>query len=95
MSEKQRENEVCSLRAVMYCRFSRDEQARVAVSLDEQQERLKSYCRAIGWMDQVQLFVDDGCLAEKLDRLELKGLLKSDYYLVSAKLSHNITGTPP
>jgi DNA invertase Pin-like site-specific DNA recombinase len=49
----------------VYCRYSRDEQAREAVSQDELQESLKSLCRSIGWMDQVQLFIADGYLAKK------------------------------
>lgn len=59
----------------IYCRVSTDEQAREGVSLDEQQERLKAYCRAMGWSDQVQVFVDDGFSAKNLDRPELNRLL--------------------
>ncbi|MFD0620358.1 recombinase family protein [Paenibacillus sp. GCM10027629] len=76
MSGKQRKNEAYIIRSVaLYCRVSTDEQAREGVSLDEQQERLKAYCRAMGWSDQVQLFVDDGYSAKNLDRPELKRLL--------------------
>lgn len=65
-----------SLRSVaLYCRVSTDEQAREGVSLEEQQERLKAYCRAMGWSDQVIVFVDDGFSAKNLDRPELKRLL--------------------
>lgn len=65
-----------SLRSVaLYCRVSTDEQAREGVSLEEQQERLKAYCRAMGWSDQVIVFVDDGFSAKSLDRPELKRLL--------------------
>jgi site-specific DNA recombinase len=67
-----------SLRSVaLYCRVSTDEQAREGVSLEEQQERLKAYCRAMGWSDQVTIFVDDGFSAKNLDRPELKRLLHS------------------
>ncbi|QAY65035.1 recombinase family protein [Paenibacillus protaetiae] len=59
----------------LYCRVSTDEQAREGVSLDEQVERLKAYCRAMGWSDQVQIFIDDGYSAKNLDRPELKRLL--------------------
>lgn len=76
MSGKQRGNEAYNIRSVaLYCRVSTDEQAREGVSLDEQQERLKAYCRAMGWTDQVQLFIDDGYSAKNLDRPELKRLL--------------------
>lgn len=61
----------------LYCRVSTDEQAREGVSLDEQQERLKAYCRAMGWSDHVQVFVDDGFSAKNLDRPELKRLIQA------------------
>ncbi|AIQ34706.1 resolvase [Paenibacillus sp. FSL R5-0345] len=78
MSGKQREDETFNLRFVaVYCRVSTDEQAREGVSLDEQQERLTAYCRAMGWTDQVQLFIDDGYSAKNLDRPELKRLLNA------------------
>ncbi|MEK4206440.1 recombinase family protein [Paenibacillus sp. FSL R10-2788] len=78
MSRKQRKNEVYDIRSVaLYCRVSTDEQAREGVSLDEQQERLKAYCRAMGWTEQVQLFIDDGYSAKNLDRPELKRLLQA------------------
>lgn len=59
----------------LYCRVSTDEQAREGVSLDEQQERLKAYCRAMGWSNELQIFVDDGYSAKNLERPELKRLL--------------------
>lgn len=78
MSGKQRKNETYNIRSVaLYCRVSTDEQARDGVSLDEQQERLKAYSRAMGWTEQVQLFVDDGFSAKNLDRPELKRLLQA------------------
>lgn len=61
----------------LYCRVSTDEQAREGVSLDEQSERLKAYCRAMGWSVEVQLFIDDGYSAKNLDRPELKRLLQA------------------
>jgi site-specific DNA recombinase len=60
----------------LYCRVSTDEQAREGVSLDEQQERLKAYCRAMGWSEEPLLFIDDGYSAKNLDRPELNHLLK-------------------
>jgi site-specific DNA recombinase len=59
----------------IYCRVSTDEQAREGVSLDEQQERLKAYCRAMGWAEEVMLFVDDGYSAKSTDRPQLKRLM--------------------
>ncbi|WP_156114758.1 hypothetical protein [Paenibacillus sp. FSL R5-0345] len=53
-----------------------------SVSQDELQESLKSLCRSIGWMDQVQLFIADGYLAKKIDRLELKRLLQLDHEVI-------------
>lgn len=76
MSGKQHTNQSVSHRTVaLYCRVSTDEQAREGVSLDEQQERLKAYCRAMGWSEQLQVFVDDGFSAKNLERPELKRLL--------------------
>ncbi|WP_256760899.1 recombinase family protein [Cohnella sp. WQ 127256] len=76
MSGKQHKDQSFNLRSVaLYCRVSTDEQAREGVSLDEQQERLKAYCRAMGWLDQVQIFVEDGYSAKNMERPELKRLL--------------------
>lgn len=59
----------------LYCRVSTDEQAREGVSLDEQQERLKAYCRAMGWNEEVLLFIDDGYSAKSTERPQLTKLL--------------------
>ncbi|OEF97772.1 recombinase family protein [Desulfuribacillus alkaliarsenatis] len=59
----------------LYCRVSTDEQAREGVSLDEQQVRLKSYCRAMGWDITPLVFVDDGYSAKSTDRPQLNKLL--------------------
>ncbi|MBP1154480.1 MULTISPECIES: recombinase family protein [unclassified Paenibacillus] len=61
----------------LYCRVSTDEQAREGVSLEEQQERLKAYCRAMGWTDQFQIFIDDGYSAKNLERPALTRLLQA------------------
>ncbi|BAU29592.1 site-specific DNA recombinase [Aneurinibacillus soli] len=61
----------------LYCRVSTDEQAREGVSLDEQQERLKAYCRAMGWSTEPILFVDDGYSAKNMDRPQLNRLLQA------------------
>ncbi|MBS4171815.1 recombinase family protein [Bacillus sp. FJAT-49736] len=59
----------------LYCRVSTDEQAREGVSLDEQQERLTSYCRAMGWSEDPIVFVEDGYSAKNMDRPQLIKLL--------------------
>jgi len=60
----------------LYCRVSTDEQAREGVSLEEQQERLQAYCKAMGWNEEVILFVDDGYSAKSLERPQLSKLME-------------------
>lgn len=60
----------------LYCRVSTDEQAREGISLEEQQERLKAYCRAMGFNGEAQLFIDDGYSAKSMERPELQRLLE-------------------
>ncbi|OEF99158.1 resolvase [Vulcanibacillus modesticaldus] len=60
----------------LYSRVSTDEQAREGVSLEEQQERLKAYCRAMGWNIETRNYVDDGYSAKNLDRPNLNKLVK-------------------
>jgi site-specific DNA recombinase len=59
----------------LYTRVSTDEQAREGISLEEQQERLKAYCRAMGWSEEPTLFIDDGYSAKDLDRPQLTRLI--------------------
>ncbi|MCF8563918.1 recombinase family protein [Alicyclobacillus tolerans] len=59
----------------IYCRVSTDEQAKEGVSLEEQQERLAAYCKAMGWNDSIRKYVDDGYSAKNLDRPALQRLL--------------------
>jgi site-specific DNA recombinase len=59
----------------IYTRVSTDEQAREGVSLQEQQERLKAYCRAMGWTQELIVFTDDGYSAKSLDRPQLNKLI--------------------
>lgn len=59
----------------LYCRVSTDEQAREGISLEEQQNRLQAYCRAMGWDEEPVLFIDDGYSAKDLERPYLKKLL--------------------
>ncbi|MDT3417000.1 site-specific DNA recombinase [Brevibacillus aydinogluensis] len=68
--------EMMSRYIALYCRVSTDEQAREGVSLEEQQERLQAYCRAMGWSDEVVLFVDNGFSAKSTERPQLQKLLK-------------------
>ncbi|MFS0558189.1 recombinase family protein [Brevibacillus sp. 179-C9.3 HS] len=70
-------SELMSRYIAIYCRVSTDEQAREGVSLEEQQERLQAYCRAMGWSDEVVLFVDDGFSAKSTERPQLQKLLKN------------------
>ncbi|MCA0986508.1 recombinase family protein [Guptibacillus algicola] len=58
-----------------YCRVSTDEQAYEGISLDEQQERLTSYCKAMGWKEPIRLFIDKGVSAKNANRPELNKLL--------------------
>jgi site-specific DNA recombinase len=72
------ETEVDTNRSIaLYCRVSTDEQAREGVSLEEQQERLKAYCRAMGWTMETILYVDDGYSAKNMDRPQLKKLIQA------------------
>jgi len=61
----------------LYCRVSTDEQAREGVSLEEQQERLQAYCKAMGWATRLHIYIDDGYSAKNLDRPELKKLIQA------------------
>ncbi|MDV7763999.1 MULTISPECIES: recombinase family protein [Peribacillus] len=74
---KHESNELKERSIALYCRVSTDEQAREGVSLDEQQERLTAYCRAMGWSEAPLLFIDDGYSAKDLDRPQLKRLLEA------------------
>ena len=59
----------------LYCRVSTEEQAQQGVSLDEQQERLRSYCRAMAWKEDTVLYIDDGYSAKNTNRPQLTELL--------------------
>ncbi|MFB5284675.1 recombinase family protein [Peribacillus sp. Hz7] len=74
---KQEQIEFNERSIALYCRVSTDEQAREGVSLDEQQERLTAYCRAMGWSESPLLFIDDGYSAKDLERPQLKRLLEA------------------
>lgn len=68
--------EQLSKSVALYCRVSTDEQAREGISLEEQKERLKAYCRAMGWNTEVLVYIDDGYSAKNLDRPHLAKLIK-------------------
>ena len=74
---KHESNELKEKSIALYCRVSTDEQAREGVSLDEQQERLTAYCRAMGWSEVPLLFIDDGYSAKNLERPQLTRLLEA------------------
>ncbi|QOS77925.1 recombinase family protein [Paenibacillus sp. JNUCC31] len=57
-----------------YIRVSTDEQADKGNSLNEQQERLKAYCVAMGWSEPT-FYIDDGYSAKDLRRPAIKKLL--------------------
>lgn len=60
----------------LYCRVSTEEQAREGLSLDEQKHRLESYCHALGFKQEVRIFIDDGYSAKNLERPKLNLLLE-------------------
>ncbi|MGM9986265.1 MAG: recombinase family protein [Bacillaceae bacterium] len=61
----------------IYCRVSTDEQAREGLSLDEQKHRMKSYCTAMGWKQQIRYFIDDGYSAKDIERPQLTELIQA------------------
>lgn len=63
------------MRVAGYIRVSTDEQAENGQSIIEQPERLKAFCRAMGWPDPV-LFTDDGYSAKDLNRPDIQKLIK-------------------
>ncbi|MEC0242789.1 recombinase family protein [Paenibacillus dokdonensis] len=71
------------MKAAIYTRVSTDEQAQKGNSLTEQNERLRAYCKAMGY-DEVDLYEDDGFSAKDMNRPKLKQLLDkvADYDLV-------------
>jgi site-specific DNA recombinase len=63
-------------RIAIYGRVSTDEQAREGISLEEQRERLRAYCRAMGWSSDVVEFIDDGYSAKNMERPALQRILR-------------------
>ena len=68
-------NEQASQFIALYCRVSTDDQVKEGVSLEEQQERLEAYCRAMGW-GNVVVYVEDGFSAKSIDRPHLTRLIE-------------------
>lgn len=58
----------------IYIRVSTEEQATQGNSLEEQEERLRAYCKAMGW-DNVDTFIDDGYSAGTLNRPYLSKMI--------------------
>ncbi|MBY0052330.1 recombinase family protein [Brevibacillus agri] len=78
------------MRIAGYIRVSTEEQAEKGFSLDEQRERLISYCKAMGWPTPT-IYEDDGYSAKDLRRPELTRLLgdvKTEKYtlIITTKL---------
>lgn len=71
------------MRAAIYTRVSTDEQVQKGNSLSEQNERLRAYCKAMGY-DEVDLYEDDGYSAKDMNRPQLQKLLSkvADYDLI-------------
>ena len=59
----------------LYLRVSTQEQAAEGYSIDEQAERLKNYCKAMGWLD-TKLYIDAGCSGGDLNRPSLQDLIQ-------------------
>ncbi|MGG1531433.1 recombinase family protein [Brevibacillus agri] len=78
------------MRIAGYIRVSTEEQVEKGFSLDEQRERLISYCKAMGWTAPT-IYEDDGYSAKDLRRPELTRLLgdvKTEKYtlIITTKL---------
>lgn len=57
-----------------YARVSTTEQAQNGYSIDEQQDRLRKYCEAMGW--DCQMYVDGGFSGSNTDRPALQQLIR-------------------
>ena len=58
----------------LYARVSTQEQAREGYSIEEQADRLKKYCEAIGQQDY-SLYIDPGFSGASMERPELRRLI--------------------
>lgn len=62
-------------RVFLYVRVSTQEQARDGYSIDEQIERLRDYCKAMGWII-VKIYTDGGYSGSNTDRPALQDMIK-------------------
>lgn len=62
-------------RVFLYVRVSTQEQAKEGYSIDEQIERLKDYCKAMGWII-VKIYTDAGFSGASTDRPALQDMIK-------------------
>lgn len=65
-----------SIRAVIYCRVSTEDQAKEGFSLAAQEERLKAYCLAKGWR-VIRKFIDDGYSGRSDDRPAYRDMMET------------------
>ncbi len=59
----------------IYVRVSTQEQAKEGYSIDEQIDRLKMYCKAMGWV-VVKIYVDGGYTGSDMNRPALQDMIK-------------------
>lgn len=59
----------------LYIRVSTDEQVKEGISIDEQENRLKSFCISQGWENYV-FYIENGFSAKNIKRPELQKLLR-------------------
>jgi site-specific DNA recombinase len=62
-------------RVFLYVRVSTQEQARDGYSIDEQIERLRDYCKALGWII-VKIYTDGGYSGSNTNRPALQDMIK-------------------
>ncbi len=63
-------------RVFVYLRVSTDTQAEEGYSLSEQEERLRKYCEAMGWV-LVKIYTDGGFTGANMDRPALQEMIKA------------------
>ena len=63
------------MRVACYCRVSTQEQVTEGYSLEEQAERLKKYCDAMGW-DVFKVYTDGGFSGSNIKRPALESLIR-------------------
>lgn len=62
------------IKAAIYVRVSTEKQEREGYSIDEQEERLKAYCKAVG-IEKYKVYRDPGFSGAKLDRPALLSMI--------------------